>query len=119
MNVQNNVNFTGLYLNTKEPMAGSAKSLNKLSRILKDRGEFINRLDKEENTDVFINETLDKVSLIHKKYGADMHKYMEPEIPLNAFSVKNEENIVKTLREAVKKISHDWNMADIWAQLHR
>lgn len=38
MNVQNNVNFTGLYLNTKEPMAVSAKSLNKLSRILKDRG---------------------------------------------------------------------------------
>ena len=88
MNVQNNVNFTGLYLNTKEPMAVSAKSINKLSRILKDRGEFINRLDKEENTDVFINETLDKVSLIHKKYGADMHKIWNQKYHLMHFQLK-------------------------------
>lgn len=118
MNVQNNVNFTGLYLKTNEPMAVGTKSINKLSQILKERGGFINRLEQEENTDVFINETLDKVSLVHDEYGEDIHKYIKPELSLDEFSAKNEENIVANLREAVKKIAHDWKVADFWAQLH-
>ena len=54
MNIQNNnVNFTGLYLKTNKPMAISTERINKMSQILKERGGFINRLEKEENTDVF------------------------------------------------------------------
>ncbi len=117
MNIQNNVNFTGLYLKTCEPMAVSTKSINKLSQILKERGGFINRLEKEENTDVFINEALDKVFLSHEKYGEDINKYIKP-ISLRAFTAKNEEKIIKTLREAVKKMGHDWDIADYLAQLH-
>ena len=67
MNIQNNnVNFTGLYLKTNNPMALSTKTINKMSQIVKERGGFINRLEKEENADVFISEKLDKVSLSHK-----------------------------------------------------
>lgn len=33
MNIQNNVNFTGLYLKTNEPMAVSTKSINKMAQI--------------------------------------------------------------------------------------
>jgi hypothetical protein len=57
MNIQNNnVNFTGLYLKTNNPMALSTKTINKMSQIVKERGGFINRLEKEENADVFISE---------------------------------------------------------------
>lgn len=118
MNIQNNnVNFTGLYLKTNEPMAVSTKSINKMAQILKERGGFINRLEKEENTDVFISETLDKVSLSHERYGEDICKYIKP-ISLRAFTAKNEEKIIKTLREAVKKTENDWYIADFSAQLH-
>ncbi len=118
MNIQkNNVNFTGLYLKTNNPMALSTKTVNKMSQIVKERGGFINRLEKEENTDVFINETLDKVSLRHGKYGQDIQKYIKP-ISLRAFTAKNEEKIIKTLREAVKKTENDWYIADYSAQLH-
>ena len=42
MNIQNNnVNFTGLYLKTNVPMAVCTKSINKLSQILKERGDFL------------------------------------------------------------------------------
>ena len=118
MNIQNNnVNFTGLYLKTNNPMALSTKTINKMSQILKERGGFINRLEKEENTDVFINGTLSKVSLSHEKYGTDVHKYMKP-IPLKAFTAENEEKIIKTLREAVKKIENDWDICNYLAQMH-
>ncbi len=33
MNVQNNVNFTGLYLSPKKPVAVTKESINKLSQI--------------------------------------------------------------------------------------
>ncbi len=117
MNIQNNVNFTGLYLKTTEPMAVSRKSINKLSQFLKERGGFINRLEKEENTDVFINEKFDEVSLKHKKYGEDIHKYIKP-ISISEFSAKNEENIVANLCDAVKKVLHDWEVADLYAKMH-
>ena len=118
MNIQNNnVNFTGLYLKTNNPMALSTKTINKMSQIVKERGGFINRLEKEENADVFISEKLDKVSLSHEKYGTDVHKYMKP-IPLKAFTAENEEKIIKTLREAVKKIENDWDICDYLAQMH-
>ena len=118
MNIQNNnVNFTGLYLKTNNPMALSTKTINKMSQIVKERGGFINRLEKEENTDVFISETLDNVSLSHERYGKDIQKYIKP-ISLRAFTAKNEEKIIKTLREAVKKTENDWYIADFLAQMH-
>ena len=73
-----------------------------MSQIVKERGGFINRLEKEENADVFISEKLDNVSLSHKKYGKDIQKYIKP-ISLRVFTTENEEKIIKTLREAVKK----------------
>ena len=116
MKVQNNTNFTGLYLKPKEPMAVSTKTINKLSKILKERSELINRLEKEEETDVYINERF-KVSLVHRKYGNDIHRYIKPELPLSAFSNKNEEKIVKTLHKAIKEISRDWDYTDFLDQL--
>lgn len=77
-----------------------------MSQIVKKRGGFINRLEKEENADVFISEKLDNVSLSHKKYGKDIQKYIKP-ISLRTFTAKNEEKIIKTLREAVKKTEND------------
>lgn len=88
-----------------------------MSQIVKERGGFINRLEKEENADVFISEKLDNVSVSHKKYGKDIPKYIKP-ISLRAFTAKNEEKIIKTLREAVKKTENDWYIADFSAQLH-
>ncbi len=98
-------------------LLGSTKTINKMSQIVKKRGGFINRLEKEENADVFISEKLDNVSLSHKKYGKDIPKYIKP-ISLRAFTAKNEEKIIKTLREAVKKTENDWYIADFSAQLH-
>lgn len=110
INVQNNVNFTGLYLNTKKSVPITKASINKLSQILRERGGFIKRLEKEENTDVFINETFDKVALWHKKYGDGMYRYMEKSLPIS--ELVNEEKIVKTLQEAARKTNIDeerWN----------
>jgi hypothetical protein len=42
---------------------------------------------------------------------------MKP-IPLKAFTAENEEKIIKTLREAVKKIENDWDICNYLAQMH-
>ena len=110
MNVQNNVNFTGLYIHTRKSVPITKASINKLSQILRERGRFIKRLEKEENTDVFINETFDKVSLWHNEYGDGMYKYMKKSMPIS--ELENEEEIVKTLQEAARKANIDnehWN----------
>ena len=106
-----------IYVPTKK-MLVTKDGLDKLSQILKDSGNFINKLEKEENTEVFINETLDKVSLIHKRFGADVQKYIKVAIPIQEFSAKNEKNIIKDLRHAVEKTSNDWKRMDYMAQLH-
>lgn len=110
MNVQNNVNFTGLYIHTRKSVPITKASINKLSQILRERGEFIKRLENEENTDVFINETFDKISLWHNEYGDGMYKYMKKSLPIS--ELENEEKIVKTLQEAARKANIDferWN----------
>ena len=59
MNTQNNISFNGLY--TVKPIKVTTENLSKLSEIVNKKGSFINKLEKEYNTDVFISEKFDSV----------------------------------------------------------
>lgn len=115
MNTQNNINFNGLY--TVKPIKVTSENLSKLSEIVNKKGTFINKLEKEYDTDVFLSEKFDNVRLKHKEYG-EMEKYLK-ELPIVKFFTENETDVIAKLKNAMKQTKKDWehmNYHHIWQE---
>ena len=105
MNTKNNVSFSGLY--TVKPIKVTSENLNKLSEIVNKKGSFINKLEKEYDTDVFISEKFDSVKLKHNTYG-EMEKYLK-ELPIIKFFTEKETDVIAKLENAMTQTKKDWD----------
>ena len=118
MNTQNNISFKGLY--TVKPIKVSSENLSKLSEIVNRKGSFIDKLEKEYDTDVFISEKFDNVRLKHNTYG-EMGKYLK-ELPIIKFFTEKEADVIAKLENAMTQTKKDWehmNYLHIWQENSR
>ena len=116
MNVQNNINFTGLYyknncgLINSKTLEEASKNLEKLADIYTGKKAIIDRFEKEFQTNLFLSKDMDIVSFSHERYGK-LNRYGMEDIPVSELTAKNR-SVVTKLKKVVTKATNDWIRMD-------
>ena len=106
LNHQNNPNFTGLHLRSNTVL--DKIGINKIYHLLTEKGKFINKLEKEYNTDVFVSSDVERLEFMHRTYGS-INTQCSESFPIDKFMTRKEEDILSVLKVAIDKTYQKWN----------